>query len=76
MHKTISHRLYRENPHMALTFTDDIYNEVLIRIEDKVLEMTGKPLSENGMKSPSKQQSAKMAREVLRELSLRSSSNA
>ena len=55
MSENVLNRLRRENPQMTLDFTEDIYNEALIIIEDKVLEMIGKPLSEIGMKSPSRQ---------------------
>ncbi|GBM34282.1 hypothetical protein AVEN_253006-1 [Araneus ventricosus] len=38
--------LLAENRHTVLNYTDSIYNETLIKTEDKVLQMIGKSLSE------------------------------
>ncbi|GBM63107.1 hypothetical protein AVEN_68557-1 [Araneus ventricosus] len=69
MTEGILNELRAENSHIVLNYTDSIYNEALIKIEDKVLQMTGKSLSGVGMLSPSLQHVYNMSREILRELS-------
>ncbi|GBM94741.1 hypothetical protein AVEN_45891-1 [Araneus ventricosus] len=49
MSEDILNKLRAENSHIVLNYTDSIYNEALIKIEDKVLQMIGKFLSEVGM---------------------------
>ncbi|GBM12248.1 hypothetical protein AVEN_155255-1 [Araneus ventricosus] len=69
MFEDILNKLGAENRHIVLNYTDSIYNEAPIKIEDKVLQMIGKSLSEVGMLSPSRQHVHNMSREILRELS-------
>ncbi|GBN36887.1 hypothetical protein AVEN_32254-1 [Araneus ventricosus] len=69
MSEDILNKLRAENLHIVLNYTDSIYNEALIKIEDKVLQMIGKSLSEVGMLSPLRQYAHNMSREILRELS-------
>ncbi|GBN69506.1 hypothetical protein AVEN_56977-1 [Araneus ventricosus] len=69
MSKDILNKLRAENRHIFLNYTDSIYNEDLIKIGDKVLQMIGKSLSEVGMLSPSRQHARNVSREILRELS-------
>ncbi|GBM86264.1 hypothetical protein AVEN_264514-1 [Araneus ventricosus] len=69
MSEDILNKLRADNRHFVLNYTDSIYNEALIKIEDKVLQMIGKSLSEVGMLSPSRQHAHNMSREILREMS-------
>ncbi|GBM01551.1 hypothetical protein AVEN_209348-1 [Araneus ventricosus] len=69
MSEDILNKLRTENRHIVLNYTDSIYNEALIKIEDKVLQMIGKSLSEVDMLSPSRQNAHNMSRKILRELS-------
>ncbi|GBN69910.1 hypothetical protein AVEN_50325-1 [Araneus ventricosus] len=69
MSEDILNKLRAGNRHIVLNYTDSIYNEDLIKIEDKVLQMIGKSLSEVGMICPSRQHAYNMSREILRELS-------
>ncbi|GBM32835.1 hypothetical protein AVEN_216539-1 [Araneus ventricosus] len=68
MSEDILKKLRAENRRIVLNYTDSIYNEALIKIEDKILQMIGKSLSEVGMLSPSRQHAHNMSREILREL--------
>jgi hypothetical protein len=69
MSEDILYRLQQENPDLNLTFTSDIYNQALIMIEDSILDMTGKCLTQFGIASPSRQTTENLTRELLRELS-------
>ncbi|GBM89553.1 hypothetical protein AVEN_259331-1 [Araneus ventricosus] len=69
MSEDILNKLRAENRHIDLNYTDSIYNEALIKIEDKVLQMIGKSLLEVGMLSPSGQHAHNMNQEILGELS-------
>ena len=46
-----------------------MFNEALIRLEDKVLQMVGKTLQQVGLPSPVRNQVSNLSREVLRETS-------
>ncbi|GBN54360.1 hypothetical protein AVEN_88818-1 [Araneus ventricosus] len=67
MYEDILNKLRSENRHIVLNYTDSIYNEALIKIEDKVLQMIGKSLSEREPLLNTDQQA--IYREVLRRYS-------
>ncbi|GBN85088.1 hypothetical protein AVEN_148630-1 [Araneus ventricosus] len=69
MSEDILNKLRAENCHVVLHYTDSIYNEAIIKIEDEVLQMIGKSLSEVDMLSSSRQHAHNMSREILRESS-------
>ncbi|GBM52328.1 hypothetical protein AVEN_126404-1 [Araneus ventricosus] len=69
MSEDILNKLRAVNRHIVSNYTDSIYNEALIKNEDKVLQMIGKSLSEVGMLSPSRQHAHNMSRKILRVLS-------
>jgi hypothetical protein len=69
MSEDIRHRLQRENIDLNLEFTDDIYNQALILIENSIVDMTGKFLTQFGIPSPLRQSTENLTREMLRELS-------
>ena len=59
----------RQNPGMDLVYTSDMFNQALIFIEDKVVEMSGKDLKELGLPTPQRHLSDRLSREMLRETS-------
>ena len=52
MTEDILHRVCLENTNMTMEFTQGIYNQALINIEDKYLAIANKDLSQFGMPSP------------------------
>ncbi|XP_039292573.1 uncharacterized protein LOC120353338 [Nilaparvata lugens] len=54
MAEDILHRVRLENANMTLEFTEAIYNEALINIEDKCLAIANKVLSQLGMPAPTR----------------------
>ncbi|GFX73264.1 ATP-dependent DNA helicase [Trichonephila clavipes] len=52
----ILHRVRLENGNMAMEFTEGIYNETLINIEDKCLTIANKVLIQLGMPAPTRAQ--------------------
>ena len=48
------HRIGVENANLIMEFTEDIYTETLINIEDKCLPIANKVLSQLGMPSPTR----------------------
>jgi hypothetical protein len=59
----------RRNPAVTLGYTPGMFNQALIIIEDKVLEMAGKDLKRLGLPSPDRKLSDGSKREMLRETS-------
>ena len=59
----------RRNPGMDLTYTPDMFNEALIILEDKVLEMVGKDLKQLGLPTPQRNLGDRLSRDMLRETS-------
>ena len=57
----------RQNPGLDLTYTDDMFNQTLILLEDKVLEMSDKDLKQLGLPTPQRHLSDRLSREMLRE---------
>ncbi|GFV96757.1 ATP-dependent DNA helicase [Trichonephila clavipes] len=54
MAEDILHRVWLENGNMAMEFTEGIYNETLINIEDKCLTIANKVLIQLGMPAPTR----------------------
>ena len=54
MARDILHRIHLENANMTMEFTEGIYNEALINIENKCLAIANKVLSQLGMPSPTR----------------------
>lgn len=61
--------LRRENPNLELNFTDDIFNEALIKIEQICLKNYGKDLSDLGLDRPVYNRHDARNSEILRETS-------
>ncbi|CAF3387997.1 unnamed protein product [Rotaria sp. Silwood1] len=59
----------RQNPGIDLVYTSDMFNQALIFIEDKVVEMGGKYLKDLGLPIPQRHMSDRLSREMLRETS-------
>ena len=55
----------RQNPGMDLEYTSDMFNQALIFIEDKVLEMSGKDLKDIGLPIPQRHLRDRLSREML-----------
>ena len=53
----------------SVSFCDDIFNELLVQIDDTVQSMTGKPASHFGLPSPDRCTTGVMCKELLREQS-------
>lgn len=62
-------RLRRENPSLELDFSENIYNEALILIEDLCLRMVGKVLIDLGLPAPNRSRADPHNSEILRETS-------
>jgi len=54
---------------MDLVFTSDMFNQALILLEDKVLEMSGRDLKQLGLSNPQRHLGDRLSREMLRETS-------
>ena len=59
----------RQNPGMNLDYTPDMFNQVLIILEDKTLEMAGKNLEKFDVRTPQRNLGDRLSREILRETS-------
>jgi ATP-dependent DNA helicase PIF1 len=59
----------RRNVGMTLDYTPDMFNQTLIILEDKALEMTGKDLKQLGLPTPQRNLGDRLSREMLRETS-------
>ncbi|XP_039277051.1 uncharacterized protein LOC120351239 isoform X2 [Nilaparvata lugens] len=69
MAEDILHRVRLENANMTLEFTEAIYNEALINIEDKCLAIANKVLSQLGMPAPTRTATAAFDVDLRREQS-------
>ena len=67
----ILHQAQHQNPGIPMIFNEGIFNECLIRIEDKVVTMVGKSLQQLqvGLPLPQRQEANQLSREILRETS-------
>ena len=66
----ILHRVRQANPGMSDAYTDDIYNEALCLLEDKVISLGGQALhSTYGLPKPRRDARHALAQEILRETS-------
>ena len=59
----------RQNPGMNLNYTPDMFNQVLIILEDKILQLTGKEFEDFDLPTPQRNRSNSLSREMLRETS-------
>ena len=59
----------RQNPGMNLDYTPDMFNQALIYIEDKVMEMSDKSLKDFGLPTPERDATDRLNRDMLRETS-------
>ena len=59
----------RENPGMNLVYISNMFNQALIFLEDKVLEMSRKDLKQLGLPAPQRHLGDSFSREMLRETS-------
>ena len=59
----------RQNPGMNLNYTPDMFNQVLIILEDKTLQMTGKKLEKFDLPPPRRNLGDRLSSEMLRETS-------
>ena len=59
----------RQNPKMSLDYTPDMFNQVLIILEDKTLQMAGKNLEKFNLPTPQRNLGDKLSSEMLRETS-------
>jgi hypothetical protein len=59
----------RRNPAVSLNYTPFMFNQALIILEDKVMEMAGKDLKEFGLPTPQRNLANRLSREMLRETS-------
>ena len=64
----IIHRLQRLNPNIQVQLSENVQNEALTLLEDKVLQLGGKQLTEYGLPAPVREQHG-LAQEILRETS-------
>ena len=69
MTEDILRQVRRQNPGMDLDYTSDMFNQVLIYLEDKVLEMSGKDFKQLGLPIPQRNNGDRLSREMLRETS-------
>ncbi|PAA84583.1 hypothetical protein BOX15_Mlig017082g4 [Macrostomum lignano] len=69
MAEDILHRARQLLQEQELPFTEAVFNEALLRIEDKVLELTDRPLHIFGLPTPARHQQENLSREMLRETS-------
>lgn len=59
----------RQNPRMSLDYTPDMFNQVLLILEDKILQMGGKVLKEYHLPTPQRNLGNRLSSEMLRETS-------
>jgi len=59
----------RQNPGMNLDYTPDMFNQVLVILEDKTLQMAGKTLEKFGLPTPQRNSGDRLSSEMLRETS-------
>ena len=57
----------RQNPGMNLNYTPDMFNQVLIILEDKILQLTNKKLEKFDLPTPRRNRSNSLSSEMLRE---------
>ena len=69
MAEDILHRVRLENANMTMEYTEGIYNETLINIEDKCLAIANKVLSQLGMPAPTRAATASFDVDLRREQS-------
>jgi hypothetical protein len=67
--KDILLQVHRRKPDTALNYTSDIFNEVLLIMEEKTLYMAGKDLKKLDLTSPQRNRGDRFSREILREKS-------
>jgi hypothetical protein len=60
-------QLRRENPHLQIDFSQDIFNGALILLEDMCLSMAGRDLHQLGLPSPKRGGTNRLCTEILRE---------
>jgi hypothetical protein len=60
-------RIRRENPAIDVTYSDDMFNEALLLLEEKTFEMVGKQLEQLGLPAPQRHLSDRLCREIIRE---------
>jgi ATP-dependent DNA helicase PIF1 len=67
MTEDILHRTRQENPTIELDFTDAMYNQALIYLEDRVMSMVGKSLAElrSGLPLPQRDLNNPLSRDML-----------
>lgn len=66
----IRHRIRQQHQNFTLPFNDDIYNEGLIRIENKLLELNDKSLSDFGLPVPIRSQNDAMDTMLVRQYNI------
>ena len=59
----------RQNPGMNLNYTPEMFNQELIILEDKILQLTGKKLEKFDLPTPQRNRSNSLSSEMLRETS-------
>jgi hypothetical protein len=59
----------RQNPGMNLDYTPDMFNQVLVILEDKTLQMAGKNLEKFDLPTPQRNSGDRLSTEMLRETS-------
>ncbi|CAF4976546.1 unnamed protein product [Rotaria sp. Silwood1] len=59
----------RQNPGMNLDYTPDMFNQVLLILEDKTLQMAGKTLDDLHLPTPQRNLGDRLSSEMLRETS-------
>uniref|UniRef100_A0A0B7BQJ0 Uncharacterized protein n=1 Tax=Arion vulgaris TaxID=1028688 RepID=A0A0B7BQJ0_9EUPU len=67
MSEDILNRTREQNPDLQIDYNEDIFNEILIIIEDKVIDMVGKTLQELGFPHPARNNINRLQREILKE---------
>jgi hypothetical protein len=59
----------RRNPAVNLGYTPDMFDQALIILEEKVMEMAGKDLKQLDLPTPQRSLSDRLSREMFRETS-------
>lgn len=59
----------RQNPGRNMNYTSDMFNQALIYLEDKTLQMSGKALEDLGLPTPQRDLGDRLSKEMLRETS-------
>ena len=57
----------RANPDVDMTYSDVIYNQALVLLEDKVLELDGSDLTTYGLNAPMRNNENMLSRELIRQ---------